>query len=127
MSPSRVVLECVESQVLKDNPLGDPPVRRLPVVLPPGYDDDPLARFPTVYLLAGDTVHATLEEGRRYVGAAPPKNPTIEAPEDPGESDGQPSERVNPFGADEGNGDGPAADTDDAEPEAGSSEGGGVE
>jgi S-formylglutathione hydrolase FrmB len=41
------------SQVLKDNPLGDPISRELYVYLPPGYDGQ--KRFPVVYCLTGFT------------------------------------------------------------------------
>ena len=49
-----VVLERVESQVLKDNPLGDPHVREVPIYLPPGYESSK-ERYPTIYVLAGFT------------------------------------------------------------------------
>src|SRR5688572_14467686 len=49
-----VVLEH-ESKVLKDNPLGDPHVRRLPVWLPPQYELNPNKRFPVLFDLAGFT------------------------------------------------------------------------
>ena len=49
-----VVLEH-ESKVLKDNPLGDPYVRRLPVWLPPQYETHPGRRFPVLFDLAGFT------------------------------------------------------------------------
>jgi S-formylglutathione hydrolase FrmB len=45
----------VASELLRDNPLGDPHERPLWVYLPPGYDDDPNARFPSVYLIQGLT------------------------------------------------------------------------
>jgi S-formylglutathione hydrolase FrmB len=45
----------LESELLRDNPLGDPSHRPLWVYLPPGYDDDPDARFPSVYLIQGLT------------------------------------------------------------------------
>jgi S-formylglutathione hydrolase FrmB len=48
----RVVLEEVASKVLRDNPLGDPFVRTLPVYLPPGYDDS-RRRYPVIFVLAG--------------------------------------------------------------------------
>ncbi|MCK6471302.1 MAG: esterase [Planctomycetes bacterium] len=54
MSESRVVFERVESLALKGNPLGDPHERRLPVYLPPGYDEGQ-TRYPVVFLLAGYT------------------------------------------------------------------------
>ena len=44
-----------ESEVLKGNPLGDPDVRPLWVYLPPGYDDDPERRYPSVYVIQGLT------------------------------------------------------------------------
>jgi enterochelin esterase family protein len=43
-----------ESDVLKENPLGDPYIRDLYVYLPPGYDDGD-DRYPTVYCLSGFT------------------------------------------------------------------------
>jgi S-formylglutathione hydrolase FrmB len=44
-----------ESEILKDNALGDPHVRPLWVYLPPGYDDDPDRRYPSVYAIQGLT------------------------------------------------------------------------
>jgi hypothetical protein len=44
-----------ESEVLKDNALGDPHVRPLWVYLPPGYDDDPERRYPSIYVIQGLT------------------------------------------------------------------------
>jgi enterochelin esterase family protein len=55
MRRGRVVLEEVDSLVLRGNPLGDPHRRRVPVYLPPSYDDAPDARYPSVYVLAGFT------------------------------------------------------------------------
>src|SRR5688572_9514226 len=43
------------SEILKDNPLGDPPVRKLGVWLPPGYDESGKRRFPVLYDLVGFT------------------------------------------------------------------------
>src|SRR5258706_8556136 len=43
------------SEVLKDNPLGDPYVRPLWVYLPPGYDQDSSRRYPTIYQIQGLT------------------------------------------------------------------------
>ena len=40
-----------ESEVLKDNPLGDPFKRPLWVYLPPGYEQEPARRYPTIYLI----------------------------------------------------------------------------
>ena len=45
----------IESEALRNNPLGDPWVRPLLVYLPPGYDDEPARRYPTVYMIQGFT------------------------------------------------------------------------
>ena len=45
----------VESTVLRDNPLGDPHVRPLWVWTPPGYEDEPARRYPSVYVIQGFT------------------------------------------------------------------------
>jgi enterochelin esterase family protein len=55
MRRGRVVLEEVDSLVLRGNPPGDPHRRRVPVYLPPSYDDDATRRYPSVYVLAGFT------------------------------------------------------------------------
>ena len=44
-----------ESEALKGNPLGDPFERPLWVYVPPGYEDDPGARYPSVYMIQGLT------------------------------------------------------------------------
>jgi len=44
-----------ESDVLKGNPLGDPHVRPLWVYVPPGYDDEPDRRYPSIYVIQGLT------------------------------------------------------------------------
>src|ERR1041385_5492288 len=51
----RVEMVSFESKALKENPLGDPAVRDLPVLLPPGYDDSGARRYPVLYGLAGFT------------------------------------------------------------------------
>ncbi|HEY0319633.1 MAG TPA: alpha/beta hydrolase-fold protein [Pyrinomonadaceae bacterium] len=51
----RIVVERLESVVLRDNPLGDPATRELYVYLPPGYDLDATRRFGVVYCLTGFT------------------------------------------------------------------------
>lgn len=51
----RLVTETFTSAVLADNPLGDPAQRPLGVYLPPGYDDEPTRRYPSVYVLQGYT------------------------------------------------------------------------
>ncbi|HUF02588.1 MAG TPA: alpha/beta hydrolase-fold protein [Aridibacter sp.] len=44
-----------ESKALEGNPLGDPHVRKLPVYLPAGYEENGDERYPAVYLLSGFT------------------------------------------------------------------------
>lgn len=44
-----------ESNVLKENPLRDPYRRPLWVYLPPGYDEEPTRRYPSVYEIQGLT------------------------------------------------------------------------
>ncbi|MDQ2982902.1 MAG: alpha/beta hydrolase-fold protein [Actinomycetota bacterium] len=44
-----------ESNALRDNPLGDSHVRPLWVYVPPGYEDDPERRYPSVYMIQGLT------------------------------------------------------------------------
>jgi S-formylglutathione hydrolase FrmB len=43
------------SEVLRTNPLGDPSQRPLWVSLPPGYDDEPKRRYPSIYMIQGLT------------------------------------------------------------------------
>jgi S-formylglutathione hydrolase FrmB len=45
----------IDSALLRGNPLGDPHARPLWVYVPPGYDDDPERRFPTIYVIQGLT------------------------------------------------------------------------
>lgn len=45
----------IDSALLADNPLGDPATRPLWVYLPPGYDDGPARRYPSVYMIQGFT------------------------------------------------------------------------
>jgi S-formylglutathione hydrolase FrmB len=54
MAQGTVVTETVTSHVLRNNPLGDPFVRRVPVYLPPGYEAGQ-TRYPSVYVLTGFT------------------------------------------------------------------------
>lgn len=49
---NNIVIEPLDSQLLQNNPLGDPATRQVPVYLPPGYEDTD-RRYPVVYLLAG--------------------------------------------------------------------------
>jgi S-formylglutathione hydrolase FrmB len=45
----------LESDALRGNALGDPHVRPLWVSVPPGYDDEPDRRFPSIYVIQGLT------------------------------------------------------------------------
>jgi len=45
----------IESDQLRDNPLGDPARRPLWVYLPPGYDEAPSRRYPVLYQIQGLT------------------------------------------------------------------------
>ena len=45
----------IESEVLRDNPLGDPSSRPVWVYTPPGYDEDAERRFPVVFAIQGFT------------------------------------------------------------------------
>ena len=49
MKQSRIVIEDFHSQALEGNPLNDLATRRVPVYLPPGFDQN--QRYPSVYLL----------------------------------------------------------------------------
>lgn len=51
MTTSTIIIENYKSTALAGNPLNDPTTRRVPVYLPPGYQDSS-HRYPTVYLLA---------------------------------------------------------------------------
>src|SRR5437868_13462807 len=54
----------ISSNLLRDNPLQDPHERPLLVYLPPGYDDDPHRRYPTVYVITGFTGHVGIWRNR---------------------------------------------------------------
>jgi hypothetical protein len=51
----RVERHTITSALLADNPLGDPAERPVEVYVPPGYDDDPRQRYPSVYVIQGYT------------------------------------------------------------------------
>lgn len=52
---SRIVIDTVRSQALRNNRIGDTPNRSVTIYLPPSYDRDAKRRFPVVYLLHGAT------------------------------------------------------------------------
>jgi Putative esterase len=53
-----------DSDLLRDNPLGDPAQRPLWVYVPPGYDDEPTRRYPAVYVIQGYTGHLEMWQNR---------------------------------------------------------------
>ncbi|ANZ40990.1 enterochelin esterase [Lentzea guizhouensis] len=62
----------VESELLRDNPLGDPHQRPLWVYVPPGYDSSD-ERYPTVYVIQGYTGHLGM-----WANRMPYRQPFIE-------------------------------------------------
>ena len=60
----RVDEQVITSELLKDNPLGDPYERPIWVYLPPGYDDEPDRRYPSVYVIQGYTGHVAMWRNR---------------------------------------------------------------
>ena len=53
-----------ESEALEGNPLGDPSTRPLRIYLPPGYDDDPGRRYPSIYVIQGLTGQLDMWQNR---------------------------------------------------------------
>src|SRR3954468_17251204 len=51
----RIDRHTITSDLLVGNPLGDPAERPLEVYVPPGYDEDPERRYPSVYVIQGYT------------------------------------------------------------------------
>jgi S-formylglutathione hydrolase FrmB len=54
----------VHGTALEGNPLGDPVERPLWVYVPPGYDDEPDRRYPSIYVIQGYTGHVTMWANR---------------------------------------------------------------
>jgi hypothetical protein len=54
----------ITSELLRDNPLGDPNERPLWVYLPPGYDNEPDRRYPAIYVIQGYTGQVTMWRNR---------------------------------------------------------------
>jgi hypothetical protein len=63
----------IVSDLLRDNPLGDPYERPLWVYTPPGYDDDPAVRYPAVYVIQGYTGHVAM-----WANRTPYRRPFVE-------------------------------------------------
>ena len=55
MKKGRVVRPILNSELLKNNPLGDPADRETPVYLPPSYDEAPNRRYPMILAIVGFT------------------------------------------------------------------------
>lgn len=49
---SKILVESFHSKSLEGNPLGDPASRKLPIYLPPGYDESDTS-YPVAYILVG--------------------------------------------------------------------------
>jgi Putative esterase len=60
----RIDEQVITSELLRGNVLGDPFERPLHVYLPPGYDDDPGRRYPSVYVIQGYTGHLAMWANR---------------------------------------------------------------
>ena len=58
----------VVSEGLRGNPLGDPHERPLWVYVPPGYDDEPDRRYPSVYVIQGYTGQLDMWRNRTPFG-----------------------------------------------------------
>jgi len=54
----------ITSELLRGNPLGDPFERPVMVYVPPGYDDEPDRRYPSVYVIQGYTGHLAMWRNR---------------------------------------------------------------
>ena len=67
----------IDSQALTANPLGDPHRRPLYVYIPPGYDEEPDRRYPSVYVLQGLTGQVDMWRARKAF-----KPTTLEAVDD---------------------------------------------
>src|ERR1700759_1506830 len=60
----RIDEHVISSELLRDNPLGDPAERPLLVYTPPGYENDPGRRYPAVYVIQGYTGHVAMWRNR---------------------------------------------------------------
>src|SRR5215468_10173721 len=56
--------DVIDSELLRGNPLGDPHERPLLVYVPPGYDDEPGRRYPSVYVIQGYTGQVVMWRNR---------------------------------------------------------------
>ncbi|HZC42500.1 MAG TPA: enterochelin esterase, partial [Streptosporangiaceae bacterium] len=56
--------QVISSELLRSNPLGDPSDRPVWVYLPPGYDDEPGRRYPSVYVIQGYSGYVSMWANR---------------------------------------------------------------
>ena len=63
----------LDSRALADNPLGDPHLRPLWVYTPPGYDETPERRYPTIYLIQGLTGQLDMWRNRSAFSSTTPE------------------------------------------------------
>jgi S-formylglutathione hydrolase FrmB len=63
----------IDSEALTGNPLGDPHRRPLLVQLPPGYDDEPQRRYPSIYVLQGLTGQVDMWRNRHSMSPNTPE------------------------------------------------------
>jgi S-formylglutathione hydrolase FrmB len=61
----RLTEHVLDSEALTGNPLGDPHTRPLWVYTPPGYDQDPDRRYPSIYLIQGMTGQLDMWRNRK--------------------------------------------------------------
>ena len=84
----------IVSAALAGNPLGDPAERPLWVYLPPGYDDAPSRRYPTIYLIQGMTGQIDMWRNRSAFRPTTPENvDALFAGDGPGEGAPPPDDR----------------------------------
>jgi hypothetical protein len=60
----RIDEQVIRSELLRDNPLGDPYERPVWVYLPPGYDEEPHRGYPAVYVIQGFTGNLAMWRNR---------------------------------------------------------------
>ena len=60
----RIDEHVITSELLRGNPLGDPHERPLLVYVPPGYEEEPGRRYPSVYVIQGYTGHLAMWRNR---------------------------------------------------------------
>ncbi|MGB7982177.1 MAG: alpha/beta hydrolase-fold protein [Candidatus Nanopelagicales bacterium] len=63
----------ISSDALRDNPLGDPHERAVWVYVPPGYDDQPAVRYPSIYVIQGFTGQLEMWANRTPFGTPYPQ------------------------------------------------------